>query len=87
MSKPAPKPHWLMRFGAYSFVTVFLGVVLGVALLILWSVSIWLWGLGTAWQIVVVIVAVLLACLLIALIGGGLQVARDRAEFRKEYSE
>lgn len=86
MSKPTQKPHWLVRVGAYSFISVVLGVVLGVALLILWAISIWLWGLGTAWQIVVVVAATLLGCLLLALIGGVIQFGRERRENEKEWS-
>lgn len=83
--QPAPpRPHWLMKLGAYSFLSVFLGVFLGVAVLILWSVSIWLWGLGTAWQIAVMVFALLLLTLLIALVGGIITVRREHAEFRKE---
>lgn len=91
MSKPKFKPaysrpHWLMKLGAYSFISVFLGVLLGAAVLILWAVSIWLWGLGLAYQIAVCIFAALLLCVLIGLLGGVLTVAREKREHAKEWS-
>lgn len=88
MTKPTSKPpHALFKVGVYSFVSVILGVILGVAFLVLWALSIWLWGLGIAYQIGLVILWLLLASLGLALVGGALQFRRDRAEFRKEYSE
>lgn len=86
MSSTTPKPHWLVRVGAYSFISVFLSTIFGVALLVLICLGAWLWSFGTGWQVAIVILAALLASTILAVIGGAIQVTRERREHRKEWS-